>query len=170
MHQKWRVATHGMSALTLLALAGCTSVGPRDAQAHEPTHSDAVPGVYGSPADPSRVEPTEVATDAPVTVSPGRTASIFITQHGWNSSSGQVEISGYLAGLYETEGTCTVTLTAGSRSVSASTPATPDATSTSCGGLAVPGSKLSSGTWSAVVTYESATSRGTSEPVQVDVP
>jgi len=48
-------------------------------------------------------------------------------------------------------------LTRSGRSVSATVPGTADASSTSCGAVAVDGSQLSSGTWSAVVDYGSPT-------------
>ena len=49
-------------------------------------------------------------------------------------------------------------------------PASPDASSTSCGGLSIPGSDLGPGVWSAVVSYESGSSRASSDPVEVEIP
>ena len=46
---------------------------------------------------------------------------------------------GYVSGVIEDGGVCTLTLTQGSSSVTVEGPAMPDATTTVCGGLVVPG-------------------------------
>jgi hypothetical protein len=66
--------------------------------------------------------------------------------------------------------TCTLTLTQAGRSVTATVPGSPDATSTSCSGLSVPGDQLASGSWRAVVSYASPAGTGASDPVTVTVP
>jgi hypothetical protein len=81
-----------------------------------------------------------------------------------------VEVGAYLAGVAESGGTCTLTLTGVAGTATAQVTAEPDAASTSCPTLAVPGAELSSGTWSAVVSYASPSTSGTSDPVDVVVP
>lgn len=72
--------------------------------------------------------------------------------------------------LVEEGGTCTLTLTQGGASATASREATPNVTSTACGELVVPGDQLAPGTWDAVLAYESERSAGSTEPVEVQVP
>jgi hypothetical protein len=95
---------------------------------------------------------------------------VVVTYSGWDDALAGVEVGAYAAGTAESGGTCTLTLTKGSDTASAEAPAEPDATSTSCPGLVVPGSKLSSGSWTAVVSYESRGTHGQSDPVKVVVP
>jgi hypothetical protein len=103
-------------------------------------------------------------------VAPTRDGHLFVTYSGWSGQTGAFEVSAYLPGVVEDDGTCTLTLTQESDTVTASLPANRDATSTSCGGLAVAGSDLAPGHWSAVVTYESKASRGRSDAIAVEIP
>ena len=115
--------------------------------------------------------PTDVATDPAPTVAPSAgNAAIFLTYADYDDSAREVEVNGYVDGVVEDDGTCTLTLTKGASSVTATGPGTGNVTNTSCGQLTVPRSRLSSGTWTAVVTYASAKSRGSSDREQVVVP
>jgi hypothetical protein len=207
MRHGWRVAGLG-AALTAVSLTtGCgpfaqdsAAASASSASAAASAAATAAPGTYGSPADPSLPNPTDVATDPPVSAasstsaassapstsvassaasSPSAsatatarvgTAAVITTYSGWVASPAGVEVGAYVAGVAESGGTCTLTLTSGAGSATAEVPAEPDAASTSCPTLTVPGSKLSSGTWSAVVTYESPSISGKSAPVTVVVP
>lgn len=161
----WELA---VPLLTVTALAACTS--SDDEVAREGGAQATEPGVYGAPVDPSVPDPVDVATDAPVTPAPTMDGSLFVTHSGWNTDAEAVEVGSYFPQVVETDGTCTLTLTRGTASVTASSPANRGAGSTSCGNLSVPGAELASGTWTAVVTYSSSSSRAASEPVEVDVP
>jgi hypothetical protein len=110
-----------------------------------------------------------VATDPPATSSGGR-ARVVITSADVQPADGVVEVDGYVAGLVEESGTCTVTLTSGTRSARATGPAWPDASTTSCGSIVVPVDRLDAGTWRAVLSYASPSSAGSSAPVDVTVP
>jgi hypothetical protein len=94
---------------------------------------------------------------------------VVVTYLDWDAAGGVVEAGAY-ARTVETAGSCTLKLTFGGRSGTGSIPALTDASTMSCGGLTVPRDRLSSGTWTGVVIYESATSVGTSSPVEVVVP
>lgn len=98
-----------------------------------------------------------------------RPVDVVVTYSDWSTSDHVVEVGAYAA-VVEESGSCTLKLTSGSKTVTSSIKALTDASTMSCGGLTVPGDKLSSGTWTAVVIYESATSAGTSAPVKVVVP
>jgi hypothetical protein len=165
----WAVRAGLMVAATV-ALAACTSSGADSDAARISAAATAPPGTYGSPVDPSLPMPSDVATDTPVSVGPAKDGRLLVTYSGWNSQAGAVEVGSYLPTVVEEDGTCTLTLTRGATSVAASVPGTPNVTSTSCGGLSVPGSEVSSGTWVAVVTYESPTSNGSSDAIEVQVP
>lgn len=123
-----------------------------------------------APADP--VGPTPDPTDAPadVTPPPGTDeASVLITYASWEDSTSSVEVGAYAA-LVEPAATCTLTLTRGSETTSQTIDALSDVSTMSCGGFQVGKPQVAPGTWTAVVTYDSATSSGTSAPVEVIVP
>jgi hypothetical protein len=179
MFSRRRCATLGLAAAGLLALAGCqgetdtsnsleSSSSSGDGAAAVTSASPS--GVYGTSIDPSASDPTDVATDSPVTVAPGDEAVVFVTYLTWIESSAAVEEGSYVQGVVESGGVCTLTLSQGASTVTATAQAEPDATTTSCGGIAIPRDRLSAGDWSAVVSYESPTTRGSSEASEVTVP
>jgi hypothetical protein len=170
-----RAVLLGASAMAVTATAACSSASPAEQAAASSSAAlsaaaEAAPGTYGEPVDPLLPNPTDVATDAPVPVASTGASRVSIVYADWTTTSGAVEVGGFVGGVVESDGTCTLTLTQGSTSVTASLPGEPDATSTSCAGLEVPGAQLAPGTWTAVVTYESSTSRGESPAVEVQVP
>jgi hypothetical protein len=171
-----RAAALAAAALTVMTAAACGS-SDDDADAQSAAQSSAAaagstaaPGTYGSPVDPSLPNPTGVATDAPATPAASDMVDVVVTYSGWDDALAGVDVGAYVSGIAETGGTCTLTLTAGGNSATASAPGEPEASSTSCPGLVVPGSELSSGNWTAVVSYESPTAQGESDSVAVVVP
>ena len=145
------------------------------------TQTTADPGSLddGSGYDDVSAEPTasigpdpdtgqSVATDEPVVAS-GPEVPVTVTFYGWNPSERVVQVGGYVAGVVEEGGVCTLTLTKGGRSVTGTTEAVADASTTACGAVTVPGSKVSAGTWQAVLSYASAGHSGTSDAVDVEV-
>jgi hypothetical protein len=181
MHRSRRTVSLGVALAAALSTAACTSTDTETASSAAGTSSAAdgsaastSPGVYGAPVDPSAGDQTDVATDPPArstgSDSAGGDVSVLLTYSGWNASAAQVEVDGYVPGVAEDGGTCTLTLTKGGASVTASVPGTENVADTDCGGAAVPGSKLSQGSWTAVLNYDSATTHGASSPVEVQVP
>ena len=165
----------GASALAVAATASCSSASPAEQAAASSAAAvsaaaEAAPGTYGQPVDPSLPEPSAVATDAPVTVAPSTEGRIFLTYSEWNAGTDAIEVGGYLDGVVESDGTCTLTATKDGASVQSTAPGISDASSTSCAGLSLPGDQLSSGAWSVVLSYESGASRGSSDPIEVEVP
>jgi hypothetical protein len=133
----------------------------------------------GSGLDDVSAEPTasigpdpdtgqSVATDEPV-VATGSEVAVTVTFYGWNATSQVVQVGGYVAGVVEEGGVCTLTLTKGGRSVTGRTDAVADASTTACGAVTVPGDRVSAGTWQAVLSYSSAGHSGTSDAVDVEV-
>jgi hypothetical protein len=166
MHDRRRTGALSAAVMTLAAVAACS------APDSEPTSngSTAAPGTYGSPVNSSQADPTDVATDAPVTAEPGPSLPLVVTFADWDAAAGVVEAAGYVSGVAESGGTCTLTLTRGGSSVTATSAAEPDRSATSCFGLTVPGDRLGSGTWSAVLSYESPASQAESSATEVQVP
>jgi hypothetical protein len=130
----------------------------------------------GAPLSSDATQPTSgqtVATDTPVaattSTSTSTTVPVVVTYSGWNASLKQAIAGGYVNGVIESGGTCTLTLSKAGVQVTAQGQARPDAATTACGGLTVPGAKLGAGTWKAVLSYTSATSTGSSTPVEIAV-
>lgn len=171
MRHASRATGLGIALVGLTLTAACTASPEEQAAAALSAAATADPGEYGSPVNPSLPNPSNVATDEPVSApSPADDNDIFITYARWSNAIGAVEVGGYLAGIIEDDGTCTLTLTRGEVMVTGTVAGTPDASSTSCGGLTIPGDQLGTGHWDAVVTYDSSTSHGSSETVDVEVP
>jgi len=121
--------------------------------------------VISAPTPPA---PTVTPTSA--TRVPSSDVTVTTTFAGVDPASGAVMIGAYVD-VVESGGVCTLTLTSSNgvpASVSGS--ATPDASTTSCGTLALPSTSVSPGTWQAVVGYSSTSHQGVSAPVTVTVP
>ncbi|GAB2465096.1 hypothetical protein [Xylanimonas ulmi] len=159
--------------------AGSSSAPPRDTPSDAPSASGAASAPSGTPSDaaptpsPAAAPTPDVAPASappPHEASPQPSADVTLSYLAWSPQAQHVEASGFSIPL-DGGGTCALTLTKeGSPSVTVETPSIPDVTSTVCGGLTVPGERLSSGTWSAVLHYESATHSGKSSSVAVTVP
>ena len=93
--------------------------------------------------------------------------SVVITT--WAQKHGDIAVNGYVDGVVEDGGTCTLTLTKNGVTKTASRPAQPNATNTTCGENDIPVSSLSPGTWQATLSYSSDTANGasTQQPVEV---
>jgi hypothetical protein len=124
----------------------------------------------GSPI-PTEPAPEDVATDSPAPApDPGAEVSPQLTYYGWVADIEAVEAGGIVLGIVESGGTCTLTLRQGSNEVDVSAEAVDNVTSTSCPAMTVPGDRLQPGTWTATLSYDSDTSRGAGDAVEVDVP
>jgi len=123
---------------------------------------------------PTEPPPEDVATDEPPAPVPPRDAGTEVTPqltyYGWVADIEAVEAGGIVMDIVESGGTCTLTLRQGSTSVDVSAEAVDNVTSTSCPAMTVPGDRLAPGTWQATLSYESDTSRGAGDAVEVDVP
>jgi len=182
MRSKRRAVGLGITTVIVIAGAGgATAValgltGGDGAQSAQP--SSAAPatttGVYGvdTPLESLPPDPTHVATDEPVSVRPPADggASVLLSFSGYDDTTGSVEVDGYLPGVAEDSGTCTLTLTRDAVTVTAAVPGTENINDTDCGGAAVPRAQLSPGTWTAVLSYSSSSTRASSEPAEVVVP
>lgn len=98
-----------------------------------------------------------------------KTVTPIISYAGQQSSGADFEANGYVQGIIEKGGTCTLTLSSGSKSVKTTRTALDNAQDTSCGLMTISKSKLSSGSWQATLSYSSTKASGTSKPMTVGV-
>lgn len=80
------------------------------------------------------------------------------------------EARGYVTNVLEDGGTCTITLTKGSAKVTASSTGIMDVNKTTCGPMSIDQSQLSSGDWTAVLSYSSSKATGSSAAQTLSVP
>lgn len=85
------------------------------------------------------------------------------------TSANQDQISAYVPGVFEDGGTCTATLTKGSKTVTKTSEGFKNVSYTSCAPINVSGSFPEKGTWSVVVIYKSSAAEGTSKPTTFEV-
>lgn len=146
--------------------ATATTPAPTPSATPAPT---AEPSASEDPAEPAGPpsEETDAAQPAPPTGTDS--ATVVITYSGWEDASESVEAGAY-ASLLEPAGSCTLSLSQGAVTMTQTIDALTDVSTMSCGGFQIPSADLSPGTWTAVVSYASSTSTGTSAPVEVIVP
>jgi hypothetical protein len=160
--------THNWSATPAGAAAGTTASTASTDVTLPPGGQDPAEATVSATDSARPSSGQTVATDTPV-VATSSTVPVVMTYSGWNASARQVMVGGYVSGVIESGGTCTLTLSRAGARVTAHGPARPDAATTACGGLTVPGTSLTSGTWKAVLSYASKASAGTSSAVDIDV-
>ena len=78
------------------------------------------------------------------------------------------EVNAYISGVFEDGGTCTATLTKGSKVVTKTSTGFKNVSYTSCPPIDVDGS-LDNGTWSVVVSYSSSSADGKSATKTIEV-
>ncbi len=80
------------------------------------------------------------------------------------------EVRGYISGVVEDGGTCTATYTKGATSFARTSTGIINVSNTTCPAIKTSRSDFTStGTWSVVLTYNSPSSQGTSQPVSIEV-
>lgn len=92
-----------------------------------------------------------------------------ISYWGQDKSGQPLEVNGYVTGIIEKGGTCTLTLVKGSEKVTDSRTSLDNAQDTSCGLFVIPKSRLSNGSWSVQLSYSSARASGASDKVTMEV-
>ncbi|HWU10713.1 MAG TPA: hypothetical protein VN520_30875 [Streptomyces sp.] len=123
--------------------------------------------VAGSAPYTLKAEPSEVATDALVE-RPRGAVDVVLTYATLDEHAGTLQASGFVAGLIEDGGTCTLTLSQNETVITVESLAGADATTTSCG-LLETGTTLAPGTWEARLSYSSASAEGRSGALEVTV-
>jgi hypothetical protein len=134
------------------------------------TASTASKGATGTATAPVGAETDpdeEVATDPPRPSVQAGTGDVVLSYLYWDGDA--VLAGGYVSPVIEDGGTCTLELTQGGETASASSTASADATTTACAELSVSGDELSPGKWSGVLRYSSDTTSGASDALAVEV-
>lgn len=155
-----------------LFLASCADSGDMPASSSTPTPSESSSPSPTPTAPPATDDPesTDPATDAPVTTPPPHTTvPVFVTNALWIPETSTLEVGAYAAVTGE-EGSCTLVMTLGSQTLTATAQTVPDVQTTSCGYLAVVESEITPGTWTIQVDYTSPSYTGTSEASEVVIP
>lgn len=134
----------------------------------------------GSPSAPEETaEPTEepapeedAEEEEPEATDPPRpgSADVVLSSAYWDPAEAALLADGYVGSVVEEGGTCTLEVSREGSVVRATAEGLADATTTVCGGLALPGDELGPGTWSVVLRYESDGASGESAPLEVEVP
>jgi hypothetical protein len=123
------------------------------------TGSSSAPPPPASPGGTTPSSPSSSRRPVPVTV----------TYSAWDAGTSAVVVDAF-AGVVESGGTCTLTLVTGGSTVTATSRAEPDASTTDCAEISVAGSRLAPGTWRGTLAYSSPRSTGTSSSFPVVVP
>lgn len=97
----------------------------------------------------------------PTTVTP------IMTSWGQNKQTKAVEVAGFISGVYESGGTCTLKLVLGETVLTESRTAIQDAQTTNCGLISITRDRLQPGTWKVTLTYDSPTAQGVSSANEV---
>jgi hypothetical protein len=99
------------------------------------------------------------------------TPSLMVTLSYISPSAQTVQAGGYLTGILEDNGTCTLTLTKGSLRATGTSTGFIDVNKTTCPQISIERSQLSqSGQWTAVLSYKSTKASGASAPQAVNIP
>lgn len=87
-----------------------------------------------------------------------------------SQSGQQVTITGYISGVFEDGGICTMIASKGSTTVTRTTKGFADATTTSCSPFFIERSVFSeSGSWSVTIKYSSSSAEGTSQSKTLEI-
>jgi len=165
------LAAVGVVVAAVLVTRGDTGPAPADATDRSAPSSPSVSAVAApAPVPTAQAGPTgPVATDPAPAVTGGNVTPV-IGYAEWDAAGNRVVAAGFVPGVVESGGTCTLTLENAGTTVEVTSTAEADATTTNCGALAVPRGKLVAGTWQVTLGYDSAGSHGTSQPATVEVP
>ncbi|WP_062131794.1 hypothetical protein [Demequina aestuarii] len=164
-----RTAT-ALGALTLTLTACAAPIAGTSSSPSASPSPTVSPSPSASPTPAASPSDTPSATPSPTAAAdsdPRTQVDVIVTIA--DVYAGNVEVVSYVPDVIEDDGECTLTLTKGSETYTATRSAAPDATSTSCGRMAVDDARLSEGTWTAVIEYESAASVGQSDATPVPV-
>lgn len=99
-----------------------------------------------------------------------KTSSVSVAVSFADKFNGNVEVRAFIPDIIEGDGTCTAILTQSGKTVQKSSKAFIDASSSQCTPIYIPVSDFpSQGIWNLIVSYESASSKGISEKIEVQL-
>lgn len=100
----------------------------------------------------------------------GGVSAVTVTMTYASDADNQVEAGGYVTGFTEEGGTCTLTLTKGSQTVSQTSTGFIDVNKITCPQITISKQRLSErGQWTAVLSYKSNKAAGSSSPQEVSI-
>lgn len=120
-------------------------------------------------ATPTTTSPSTSPSASPPTTTRPATVGIHLSFYDWSAAQQVAEVGANVEDKVIRNGSCTLSMRRGSITRTASHKAIITPSATSCGVLTIPGSKLSAGAWTAVVTFTSPTATGSSGPVTITV-
>lgn len=122
----------------------------------------------GDQAKESALEQEKKRNETQPQTSSGKIAVKPIITYAGQYDDG-IEVGGYVSGIFETGGTCTLDLQLGSQKKSVTVNAQRNANAVDCPVMIISRGALSAGKWQATITYESPSATGTSEIKNVEV-
>ncbi|MBD7979293.1 hypothetical protein [Oerskovia merdavium] len=167
----------GVALVLALALAvgGCAVDGQSTPGALESTGTVPTVAPPTEPATDPTTDPPDIDPTTPEPITPSESGKpvvggvgVLISNAGWTAETG-VTVRGY-ADTIDAAATCTLDLSKAGTTRSVTSEALEGPTTMSCGELIVGSDALSSGDWTAVLSYKSTTAWGSSAPVVVTVP
>ena len=121
----------------------------------------------GLPASPSAAPSPKAVASSPALAR----ATLFSPGVSWNASGSVLSGSAFVTNVSESGGTCVMLATLGGVTVkSAPVSSEPDASTTVCGTVTIPGSQLRAGSWAVKFTYVSTKYAGESNSENVQIP
>lgn len=172
------VRSIALVSVAVLALSGCGGWGERPLT--QPTVTiESTTTASPTPQTTVAQSPSPVPTMAPddsrspdpdAAPEPGDTVTpeFFISEV--DEGNGEYFAVIYVRGIFESGGTCTVSVEAGGQTYTQENTAETDASGTACGSFAFALSELGSGEASVTATYESANYQGKSDEMTVRLP
>lgn len=145
-----------------------TTAGSRPAPSTTPPAASTPgdPAIPSAPASSTASAPVPPAATSKPVATP-ESVTPHLTYYDFTASSSTLEVGGNVPGLVDGGGSCIVTATHGSVTVTKSFAASPQASSTECGTMRLTSPELTSGTWNLTIGYRSPRAAGTSPSTEV---
>jgi hypothetical protein len=144
------------------ATSGPTGAAPTAPPGPVETYADGDEQVPDAPAATD-------ATGSPAATPGGGAATAEVVITFADASAGAVVAGGYVLGVVESDGECTLSVSRGGTVLTGTSPAYPDASTTSCSEVRVALPAGASGDWRVVLSYGSSRTTGESAPATVSV-
>lgn len=175
-----RLGVACVGIVAMLATAGCSGSDPKPepvvtihvTASASPTADTASPSPSASASGYPTVEPGDNGqTSSPPSVPTLIGASAQVSLATVDPSTGGLLVGGFVTGVFEDGGECTFSVQpkAGGESQVVRTTGVANVDSTSCGSATIDASKVTSGTYTVVLTYRNDEGRVASAPATVEV-
>lgn len=142
-----------------------TVVGEKKLNLNSPTKQEQA---SGDAIKPNIVQQEEARNNTPANTPTVRSHVVPTITYA-DQSGNQIEVGGYVNGVFENNGTCTLTIQRAGISKTVSVAATKNVNSVDCPVMSLSTVILPKGSWQAVISYTSNTSEGQSSARSVEV-